>query len=101
MVVLTPSALVERLRAVYGVKTDNELSHKLNEDVRQIARWKNDSGPNFWTTVDLLNRAGWLHVSETLPTAEHLSEAQRYADEARAAARRLAQQLPDAQSTDA
>lgn len=98
---ITPSALVARLKEVYGVTTDADLAWKLKTSERKIQRWKGNSGPNFWATVDLLNRAGWLRFSTDVPLPASLREAERYAEQMRVAAARLGASSPPAQEKDA
>lgn len=101
MDVVTPATLIRRLKEVYGVTTDDALAWELKTSARQIARWKAGGGPGFWTTVDLLNRAGWFTPTADLPTPERVRAAERYAAEMQAAAKRFADSPPSARETDA
>lgn len=75
----TTKALVERLKEVYEIETDEDLARKLDVPVRTVGRWKAGGGMTYRRTIDFLNRVGWLAVSAERPSLAHLRAAERAA----------------------
>lgn len=89
MALPTPLELVDRLKEVYGVRTDEDLARRLGVPVRSVGRWKAGKAMNYARTVDFLNRCGWLSTMKKVPAADHI----RLAEEAAAAAAEEAENL--------
>jgi hypothetical protein len=63
---MTPSQLLEAaLAALDGDEFElaRRLGYSMSTANRQFARWRNDQGMNFRTTIQLLEIAGCLSVS--------------------------------------
>jgi hypothetical protein len=85
---VTPAELLERLCEVYGVENANQLAAHLPYNPRVVHRWatmtvpNQGGGPNFWHTLDLLERAGLVSLggraslsrTQTRRLAEQLAE---------------------------
>jgi hypothetical protein len=91
---ITPADLVERLRVVMRAKSDDELAARIGIPLRSLSNYKNGQEMSFSRTVELLELAGWLRVTNgASPPAAKLKQARRVAAELAASAESLAELL--------